>query len=191
MNTAGAGKKGFTLLELLIVIAIIAVLSTLLIVVLDPSETLKRTRDSQRVADLNTMKTAIGIYLAESPNPSLDSGQGDCLNGSAGVGRITYSYNGSPPLTTCYTSAPPLGSDAAGSLSANILNTVPTNPTFGWIFARALNPISTALAFGPPNPFCTSVSSTAYTAVNGTGWIPISFTSLIGGSPIEPCQSIQ
>ena len=64
-------RKGFTLIELLVVIAIIAVLSVLLIIVLDPAETLKRARDSQRVSDLNTMKTAIGVYLTSTSSPQL------------------------------------------------------------------------------------------------------------------------
>ncbi|OGY99379.1 MAG: hypothetical protein A2945_00795 [Candidatus Liptonbacteria bacterium RIFCSPLOWO2_01_FULL_52_25] len=55
-------RKGFTLLELLVVIAIIAILSVILILVLDPAETLKKSRDAQRISDLNTVKTAIGIY---------------------------------------------------------------------------------------------------------------------------------
>lgn len=56
-------NDGFTLLELLIVIAIIAILSVALVLVLNPAETLKKARDSQRISDLSTIKTAIGLYL--------------------------------------------------------------------------------------------------------------------------------
>lgn len=54
---------GFTLLELLIVIAIIAILSVALVLVLNPAETLKKSRDAQRISDLSTLKTAIGLYM--------------------------------------------------------------------------------------------------------------------------------
>ena len=56
-------KKGFTLLELLIVIAILASLATIVVVVLNPAETMKKARDVQRISDLATLKTSIGLYL--------------------------------------------------------------------------------------------------------------------------------
>lgn len=63
------GKKGFTLLELLIVIAIIAVLSVILVLILDPGEILKKSRDSQRMSDLATMKMALGLYSVSTSSP--------------------------------------------------------------------------------------------------------------------------
>ncbi|MDO8604632.1 MAG: type II secretion system protein [bacterium] len=66
----GAGHaKGFTLLELLIVISIIAILSVALVLILNPAETLKKSRDTQRISDLNTIKTALGLYLTSTSTP--------------------------------------------------------------------------------------------------------------------------
>jgi len=67
-------KKGFTLLELLIVIGILAVLSTTMVLVINPAEMLRRARDSQRISDLNTIKSALAFYLTEAASPSLDGG---------------------------------------------------------------------------------------------------------------------
>jgi len=64
-------KKGFTLLELLIVIGILAILSTTVILVINPAQLLKRARDSQRISDLNTMKTAIAYYITEAATPDI------------------------------------------------------------------------------------------------------------------------
>jgi prepilin-type N-terminal cleavage/methylation domain-containing protein len=69
MNKKSTRNQGFTLLELLIVIAIIAILSVILVLVLDPAETLKKSRDSQRMSDLATLKTALGLYSTSVATP--------------------------------------------------------------------------------------------------------------------------
>lgn len=55
-------QKGFTLLELLIVIGIIAVVSSVSILVINPGEYFKRGRDVQRIADLNNLHLALTLY---------------------------------------------------------------------------------------------------------------------------------
>ncbi|OGE83914.1 MAG: hypothetical protein A3B23_03430 [Candidatus Colwellbacteria bacterium RIFCSPLOWO2_01_FULL_48_10] len=65
-------SRGFTLLELLIVITIISVLSVILIVALNPAETLRKARDTQRMSDMASVKTAIGIYVTTKTTPQLD-----------------------------------------------------------------------------------------------------------------------
>ncbi|KKQ23022.1 MAG: hypothetical protein US36_C0006G0022 [Candidatus Wolfebacteria bacterium GW2011_GWC1_37_10] len=57
-------KKGFTLLELLIVIGILAILATTVTLVLNPAELLKQARDSQRLGDLRSVHAALGMYAA-------------------------------------------------------------------------------------------------------------------------------
>jgi len=111
MNTTKL-SKGFTLLELLIVIAIIAVLSVVLIVALNPAETLKKTRDSQRISDLSSLKTAIGIYTTSKITPYLDGEDGvgpttvndKCLGGS-GVKELWTSL---PTATATLVAGAPL-----------------------------------------------------------------------------------
>lgn len=67
-------KAGFTLLELLIVISIIAILSLILVFALNPAEILRKARDTQRVSDLSTLKTALSVYINSTSTPALDGG---------------------------------------------------------------------------------------------------------------------
>src|SRR3989338_2894168 len=71
MRYSTAHSKGFTLVELLVVIAIVAVLSTVVIITLNPAELLKQTRDSTRISDMATMKSAIALYLAYVLEPDI------------------------------------------------------------------------------------------------------------------------
>ncbi len=93
------GSSGFTLLELLIVIAIIAILSIALVFMLNPAETLKKARDAQRISDLKTVKTALGIMLTASSTPNLDNFGSVCTTNSAGTPqtpKIAYSVTVAP-----------------------------------------------------------------------------------------------
>ncbi|MEK7195865.1 MAG: type II secretion system protein [Patescibacteria group bacterium] len=63
-------KKGFTLVELLIVVAILAVLSTATVLILNPAQILQESRDSTRLSDLNTINGAIALYLNNTATPT-------------------------------------------------------------------------------------------------------------------------
>ncbi|MBI1974731.1 MAG: prepilin-type N-terminal cleavage/methylation domain-containing protein [Parcubacteria group bacterium] len=71
VRTIQQRQKGFTLLELLIVVAILAILSGVTIIVLNPSEMLRRARDAQRVSDLKTIAGAMGIWITGTSSPTL------------------------------------------------------------------------------------------------------------------------
>jgi prepilin-type N-terminal cleavage/methylation domain-containing protein len=62
---------GFTLLELLIVIGILAVLATTVVLVINPGDLLARSRDSRRISDLSTLNSAINLALISNPSLSL------------------------------------------------------------------------------------------------------------------------
>ena len=91
-------KKGFTLLELLIVIAIIAILSAVAIFVLNPAETLRETRDAQRISDLATIKTALALYITKTTSTVvLDGGTNTLCYGGSGTRTLYYSYPSDSP----------------------------------------------------------------------------------------------
>ncbi|MEM5812018.1 MAG: LamG domain-containing protein [Candidatus Aenigmatarchaeota archaeon] len=61
-------KKSFTLVEILIVLALISILATILIIILKPGEILKRSRDTQRIGDLNNLDKSIKFMVINEPN---------------------------------------------------------------------------------------------------------------------------
>jgi len=154
----GAGhQKGFTLLELLIVIAIIAILSIALVFMLNPAETLKKARDAQRISDLKSVKTAIGIMLTASSTPSLDSGAAMCSTNTSGgilTPKIAYSspsatvaastvggadINGVAFATTALVSATPGKVDGTGWIPVNLKALTGGTP----ISSYPLDPVNT------------------------------------------------
>ncbi len=104
--------KGFTLIELLIVVAILAVLVTTTAFILNPTEAIEKTRDEQRIKDLDTIKGVLILY--QSIKGPFDLG-GSCT---------------------------------------------PTDP-------------------------CQSNEGASPANISGSGWIPLDFASLPGGSPIS------
>jgi len=82
-------KKGFTLLELLIVIGILAILSAVTILVINPAELLRKSRDTQRISDLGSINSALGYYITNTATVSATG---------LGLSTVSYSYNA---LTTC------------------------------------------------------------------------------------------
>jgi len=149
---------GFTLLELLIVISIIAILSVMLIIVINPAETLMKSRDSQRIADLNALKTAIGVYMVSTSTPVLAraaANNDECKVGAGGgnytnllVMRIRYSW--------------------------------PSNGKGLPITDKTLDSVTFTYVNG-----ANQVTTANLTNVDATGWMQVKFSTLTGGSPIS------
>jgi prepilin-type N-terminal cleavage/methylation domain-containing protein len=58
-------KGGFTLIEILVVIGIIAVLSAIVLVAINPSRQFKLARDSQRMSNVTAILSAVGQNISE------------------------------------------------------------------------------------------------------------------------------
>ncbi len=59
-------SKGFTLIELMVVIAIIAILVTIVINAINPAKILNDTNDSKRRTEINQIKTALQLYYNDN-----------------------------------------------------------------------------------------------------------------------------
>ena len=58
-------ESAFTLLEVLVTIAVISVLATVLVLAINPGEMLRRSRDSKRLSDIGTIRRAVDLALAD------------------------------------------------------------------------------------------------------------------------------
>ena len=100
------GKKGFSLVELIVVIAIISTLTAVLLPNLLGSR--ERARDTQKIDDLNSLKNALRLYYNDKG--VYPTGVGVVLNaaglstympGIAGVGHTYYQTNAGDGFNLC------------------------------------------------------------------------------------------
>lgn len=79
-------QKGFTLIEVLLVVAIIAVLAGIVIIAVNPSKQLADSRNSQRSSDVNTIVNATYQYSVDTnsiPASITTTSTEICATGSA------------------------------------------------------------------------------------------------------------
>ncbi len=163
-TTNKASRSAFTLIELLVVIAIIAVLMVAVVMVLNPSELLKQSRDSNRLSDLSALTTALNAYVADT---------GGFIGFSLGSSSVTYLSIPDPTATTTAgTDCSGLGFPSGGSFHCAASSTYTHVDGTGWIpvnFTKAS--FGSLLGSLPVDPVNQSSSNLYYTYVTGgTNW---------------------
>lgn len=108
-------QKGFTLLEILLVIAAIGILAAIVIVAINPNRQLAQVRDAERRSSVNAVQKALEQYLIDNndyPSTVTAEYQEVCNTGSNGVGEGS------------------IGSDCADlrALVPDYLAAIPTDP---------------------------------------------------------------
>lgn len=72
--------QGFTLVELLVVITILIIMGIVVVIMMNPFEIQRRTRDSVRITDINSVRDAINVAAQEA---STSAAQTLCYNTTA------------------------------------------------------------------------------------------------------------
>ncbi len=61
-------QKGFTLIEVLIVVALLAILAVVALVAINPAEAQKKARDTQRLKEAGDLQKVMEQYTADTPS---------------------------------------------------------------------------------------------------------------------------
>lgn len=115
-------SKGFTLIEILVVIGIIAILAGVVIVALNPARQFAQARDTQRWSNINTILNAVGQRSADNKG-IFETG---CLAGaiptSTAAMKSSGGYDIAPCIVPIYVSTMPYD-PSTGSYSTSTYDT--------------------------------------------------------------------
>ena len=75
-------KKGFTLVELLVVVAILGILMAAVVLAINPVEMMKKSRDSTRLSDMVSLRQAIDFAVADGAELTATVADGDSTVGT-------------------------------------------------------------------------------------------------------------
>jgi len=150
-------NKSFTLIELLIVIAILALLMSIIIITLNPSEMLKKSRDTKRISSLKALNNALGIFQATKPTTS---------TGTAYIVYISIPDSSS----TCANLSLPTLPDGYTYQCSTVANYRKTDGT-GWIPVNFNSlDIGSPISSLPIDPTNTTSTNLFFTYTTGGSW---------------------
>ena len=134
-------QAGFTLIEILVVIGIIAILASIVIIAINPARQFAQARDTQRRNDVTAVLNSIGQYMAD--NDGLFTGcvalPGTTTEIGTGVGNV----NIESCIVPTYISTMPMDPD--GGTAAATGYSVKEDATTGRITVSATPEVATTI----------------------------------------------
>jgi type IV pilus assembly protein PilA len=148
MKNLKNNQSGFTLIEILVVIGMIALLATIVIIAINPARQFAQGRNTQRTSNVNTILNAIGQNLAD--NKGVFNCPGVTITASAqhiGTGAVNLTC-----LTPTYI---PTGipTDPTNGTAADTQYTVLVDAVGRYTVCA---PNANEAALGSPGPFCST-----------------------------------
>lgn len=116
-------KSGFTLIEILVVIGIIAILAAIVIIAINPAKQFAQARNTQRQAGVNAILNAVGQRLADNKG---------VFAGDYSIGGVDYHCSVIPTAaSTTILTANTTASGALGCLVPTYISVLPSDPQTG------------------------------------------------------------
>ena len=115
-------SKGFTLIEILVVIGIIAILAGVVIVALNPARQFAQARDTQRWSNINTILNAVGQRSADNKGIFETGCAAGVIPTSTTAMKSSGGYDIAPCIVPIYVSTMPYD-PSTGSYSTSTYDT--------------------------------------------------------------------
>ena len=161
-------QKGFTLLEILLVVAALSILAAITIVAINPTKQLGDTRNAQRRSDVNTLINAIYQYAIDHDGDITALGN----LAPAGEVQIFASAAACPGTPTCGAKTVTGCVDMEAGLVEDYIVDMPTDPRYGSI----------------DDPAAGDYYSDYYVDRSANGRITVGACTPEGDAPVDPIE---
>jgi prepilin-type N-terminal cleavage/methylation domain-containing protein len=131
--------QGFTLIEILIVIGMIAILAAVVLVAINPLRQFAQARNSQRVSNVNTILNAVGNRIAENKGKFNDDlGCSTPIPTTATVIKLTGGYDLRSCLIPSFVSEIPIDPSTGSNtcVSTNCLGSLAERYDTGYTISK-------------------------------------------------------